>query len=137
MSDSVAAVDVGSGAVRVFVVDDKAPFRAVARLVIDRTPGFVLAGEAQDGEDAVAAAEELHPDLVLMDINLPGMSGIEATRRIVARSPDTLVLLLSTYSSADLPASAATSGAAGYLHKEDFGPGELGRIWERRAAEID
>jgi pilus assembly protein CpaE len=131
MDHPAAAADAGTGAVRVLVVDDQAPFRAVARLVVDRTPGFVLAGEAFDGEDAVAAAEELRPDLVLMDINLPEVSGVEATRRILARTPGTLVWLLSTYSLADLPASAA-SGAAGYLHKEDFGPSELRRIWEER-----
>jgi DNA-binding NarL/FixJ family response regulator len=103
-------------------------------VVIDRTPGFVLAGEAFDGDDAIAATEQLRPDLVLMDINLPAVSGVEATRRILARTPGTLVWLLSTYSLADLPASAAISGAAGYLHKEDFGPSELRRIWQERPA---
>jgi two-component system, NarL family, invasion response regulator UvrY len=67
---------------------------------------------------------------VLMDINLPGINGIEATRQIVAANPDIKVILLSTYRADDLPADAATCGAARYVHKEDFGPAVLRETWD-------
>lgn len=109
----------------VLVVDDQAPFRAIARQVVELTPGFTVAGEAESGEDAVRLAAELAPQLVLMDINLPGISGIEATRQILAAAPATLVVLLSTYGESDLPADALACGAQRYVHKEDFEPGVL------------
>lgn len=117
------------GDVSVLIVDDQAPFRAVARTVVDLVAGFVVVGEAPSGEDAVAMAADLHPDLVLMDINLPGISGIEATRQIMAAAPETVVMMLSTYRADDLPSDAATCGAARYVHKEDFGPAILRETW--------
>lgn len=109
----------------VLVVDDQAPFRAIARQVVQLTPGFAVVGEAETGEDAVRLAVELAPRIVLMDINLPGINGIEATRQVLAAAPDTLVVLLSTYRESDLPADALSSGARRYVHKEDFEPGVL------------
>jgi two-component system, NarL family, invasion response regulator UvrY len=109
----------------VLVVDDQAPFRAIARQVVELTPGFSVVGEAESGEEAVRLAAELGPRLVLMDINLPGISGIEATRQILASAPEVLVVLLSTYRESDLPADALDSGARRYVHKEDFEPGVL------------
>ncbi len=109
----------------VLVVDDQAPFRAIARQVVELTPGFTVVGEAESGEDAVQLAGELGPRLVLMDINLPGINGIEATRQILARDPDVAVVLLSTYRESDLPADALASGARCYVHKEDFEPAVL------------
>lgn len=109
----------------VLVVDDQAPFRAIARQVVELTPGFAVAGEAETGEDAVRLAAELAPALVLMDINLPGINGIEATRQILAAAPATLVVLLSTYGESDLPGDALACGARRYVHKEDFEPGVL------------
>jgi len=117
------------GDVSVLIVDDQAPFRAVARTVIQLAPGFSVVGEAASGEEAVDMAAALHPAMVLMDINLPGIDGIEATRQIVAAAPDTVVIMLSTYRSDDLPSDAADCGAARYVHKEDFGPGILREIW--------
>src|SRR3979409_198163 len=92
------------------IVDDQLPFRAVARTVIGLTAGFEVAGEAETGEEAVALAVARPPALVLMDINLPGINGIEATRRIRAAHPDVAVILLSTYSEADLPDAAREVG---------------------------
>ena len=118
--------------IKVLIVDDQQPFRAVARTVVGLTTGFEVVGEATTGEDAVTLAHDLTPDLVLMDINLPGINGIEATRQIVTATPDTTVLLLSTYRSEDLPGDARTCGAIGYVHKEDLGPETVRERWEHR-----
>lgn len=109
----------------VLIVDDQGPFRAIARQVVELTPGFEVVGEAETGEDAVRMATELRPAMVLMDINLPGINGIEATSRILAQAPTTRVVLLSTYRESDLPADALACGARRYVHKEDFEPGVL------------
>ena len=119
-----------TGVVPVLIVDDQPPFRAVARTVLSVAPGFEAIGEVASGEEAVTAVDEIHPSVVLMDINLPGMNGIEATRRILDAHPDTVVILLSTYDERSLPADAATCGAARYVHKEDFGPAVLREVWD-------
>lgn len=102
------------------IVDDQSPFRIVARMLIALLPGWQVIGEVATGEDAVGAAREGVPDVVLMDINLPGMSGIEATRRILEVVSSVRVLLLSTYRAEDLPADALSCGAVAYLRKEDL-----------------
>jgi len=102
----------------VIVVDDQATFRLAARAVIRRSEGFELVGEAENGVEALALAESVHPDVVLMDINMPEMGGLEATRHIVAGHPGTVVFLCSTYDVNDLPEDARTSGARAYVHKE-------------------
>lgn len=116
--------------VGVLIVDDQAPFRDVARTVVAIAPGFEVVAEAGSGEEAVAAALDRQPQLVLMDINLPGINGLEATRQIVDARPDTIVILLSTYTRDDLPADARDCGAAKYVHKEDFSPMVLRETWD-------
>ena len=111
--------------VSVLVVDDQAPFRRAASTVVALTKGFEMVGEARSGEEAETMVTELSPRLVLMDINMDGIDGIEATRRIKAAHPEVVVVLLSTYSEDDLPAGARTCGAAAYLNKERFGPAAL------------
>lgn len=118
--------------VRVLVVDDQLPFRNAARAVVDRLKGFDILAEAESGEEAVEMVELLHPDLVLMDINMGGINGIEATRQISARHPEVLVVLMSTYELGDLPPAARTSGAAAYVNKDDLGGRVLRRLWEQR-----
>lgn len=115
--------------VSVLVVDDQAPFRAAARLVVRATKGFEVVGEAKSGEEALEAVARLNPQLVLMDINMDGMNGIAATRRITDEHAGTRVILLSTYDEDDLPADARTCGALAYVHKERFGPDILESTW--------
>ena len=137
IEDAMGSPDGSTKTVSVLIVDDQHPFRDVARTVIGMTDGFVVAGEAVSGEEAVAMAGDRHPDLVLMDINLPGINGIEACRRIKAASRSTTVILLSTYSESDLPADARDYGAIEYVHKEDFGPALVQELWERSRADSD
>ena len=92
---------------RVLLVDDQPPFRMAARSLLEADDTYVVVGEASDGESAVALAHSLQPELILMDVRLPGMNGIEATRRILIRDPATIVVLLSTHQVADLPAGSA------------------------------
>jgi DNA-binding NarL/FixJ family response regulator len=120
--------------VGVLLVDDQAPFRMAARAVLRRADGFELVGEASSGAEAIELVDELSPDLVLMDINMPEMNGVEATRRILEGHPAVTVFLCSTYDAADLPTDAPSSGAAAYVHKEHLSPTTLERLWSQRAA---
>jgi DNA-binding NarL/FixJ family response regulator len=131
--EDVSPPDGSTKTVSVLIVDDQLPFRAVARTVIGMTSGFEVSAEAASGEEAIEQVDAHPPDLVLMDINLPGINGIEAARRIRAEHPGTAVILLSTYSEADLPADARDCGALAYVHKEDFGPALVRQLWDGRS----
>lgn len=120
-----------SADVRVFVVDDQPRFLAVATTVVDRTAGFTMVGQAANGQEALDRLPALAPDLVLMDIHMPVLDGVEATRRIVAERPGVVVILLSSYAKADLPDGVLDGGAADYLHKEELAPAMLRDLWQR------
>ena len=119
-----------AASVRVMIVDDQQPFRAAARAVVDRVAGFELIGEVESGEAAVAVCARMAPDLVLMDINMGELDGIEATRQITANDPSICVILVSTYAVDDLPPGARTSGAMAYVNKDELSPRVVRRLWE-------
>jgi two-component system invasion response regulator UvrY len=118
------------GQVRVWVVDDQAAFRRATVATIDATDDFVLAGECATGESAVARIAADGGDIVLMDIHMPGIDGIEAARQICSTRSDVMIVLMSTYDVTDLPAAAADCGAASYLHKEHLSPDTLRHLWQ-------
>jgi NarL family two-component system response regulator LiaR len=110
--------------VRVMVVDDHAIVREGLRTFLGMLPDIELVGEAATGEEALAAAERVEPDVVLMDLVMPGMDGIEAIRLLRARSPQVKVIALTSFSDDDKLYPAIKAGAAAYLLK-DVGPREL------------
>lgn len=115
--------------VRVLIVDDQAPFLRAMSAVIGETTGFEVVGEASSGEEAIVASGALLPDLVLMDVNLPGIDGVEATRRLRGRLSPPVVLLLSTYDEDAGVRFVAECGAAAYVTKSAFGPDLLREAW--------
>ncbi|TMF85487.1 MAG: response regulator transcription factor [Chloroflexi bacterium] len=122
--------------VRVLIVDDQAPFRDAARAVVEATDGFDVIGESSTGEASVDATQQLKPDLVLMDVNLPGINGLDATRRILRDSNGVVVvLLLSTYDEEDYASKAAECGASAYIAKSRFDPERLTAAWATATGE--
>ena len=102
----------------VLIADDQALVRVGLRKVLETEPELAVVGEAVDGEDAAAAARRLRPDIVLMDIRMPALEGIEATRRIVRAHPDTRVLILTTFGLDTYVYDALRAGASGFMLKD-------------------
>ena len=117
--------------VRVLIVDDQEPFRSAARMVVEMSDGFEVAGEAQSGEEGVELASELEPDLVLMDVYLPGIDGLEATRQITAVDGAPRVLVMSTHESEEFAEAALAAGAIAFVPKSQFGMDELESAWSK------
>jgi DNA-binding NarL/FixJ family response regulator len=103
--------------IRVLLADDQALVRAGLRLILDAEPDIEVAGEAGDGGEAVEAALAAAPDLVLMDVRMPGMDGIEATRRLLAARPATRVVMLTTFDLDEYVVESFRAGASGFLLK--------------------
>jgi DNA-binding NarL/FixJ family response regulator len=110
--------------IRVLLVDDQHLIRAGLRMLCDSAPDLSVVGEADNGRDAARLAEQTLPDVVVMDLRMPGVDGITATSRIVAQRPSTRVLVLTTFGDDDHLYPALTAGACGFLLK-DAAPAEL------------
>jgi len=112
--------------VTVLTVDDQAVFRRVARSLIAATPGFVQVGEAASGREALRLAADVTPDLVLLDVAMPGLDGVETARQLAGVHPGAVVVLISVD---EFPASAATADAAACVRKQDLSTGTLRDLW--------
>jgi DNA-binding NarL/FixJ family response regulator len=124
--------EMGRSSIGVVTVDDHEAFRASIRDVIDATPGFELLGEAASGEAALALVAELSPELVLVDVRMPGMDGFEIARRLRTVRPAATVILVS---SDDVAESVCDScGAAAFVPKRAFGRAALRRVWDEHGA---
>jgi DNA-binding NarL/FixJ family response regulator len=119
-------------AVSIMLVDDQARFRQAMDEMVGAMPGFEMASECSSGEEALREVDAVAPDLVLMDVRMPGMGGVEATRRITERYPEIVVILISA-EDADmcLPDSARACGAAEFVRKQDLRPGCIADLWSR------
>ena len=116
--------------VTVLTVDDQAVFLGAARELIDATEGFEELGQATSGAEAIAMSAELHPDLVLLDVRMPGMDGIETARRLLAADPAVVVVLISLEPVADAPPWLSAVPAAAYVRKQELSPSALRRVWD-------
>ena len=103
--------------VRILLADDHSMVREGTRQLLEQVPGFTVVGEAGRGDEAVERTVELRPDVVVLDLRMPGVNGIEATRQIAARAPETKVLIVSAYNDEDYVVEALRAGATGYLLK--------------------
>jgi two-component system, NarL family, invasion response regulator UvrY len=115
--------------VRVIAVDDQEVFRRVARQLIAATEGFEQVGEAASGGEALALAARVHPDLVLLDVRMPGLDGVETARRLATVVPGAVVVLISLDGIADLPSSIVLAGAEAHVRKQDLSPQRLRELW--------
>jgi len=110
--------------IRVVIADDQALVRSGFRLIVEGRPDLEVVGEAEDGAQAVALVEELRPDVILLDIRMPNLDGIEATKQIVASGSRTRILVLTTFDLDEYVYGAVRAGASGFLLK-DVRPNEL------------
>jgi DNA-binding NarL/FixJ family response regulator len=115
--------------VRVVIVDDQLPFRRAAQAVVESTDTFEVVGTFETAEQGLAAVDDLRPDLILMDVNLPGIDGVEASRSLRRQHPDIMVILLSSYDEAEFADLTQDCGAAAYVPKSTFGPDRLEETW--------
>ena len=116
--------------VRVLAVDDQAVFRRTARSLIAATPGFEQVGEAASGPEALELASELRPDLLLVDVRMPGMDGLETARRLSEVDPSAVIVLISLDPVPELPASIESVGARAHLRKQELSTRTLRAVWD-------
>lgn len=119
--------------VAVMTVDDQALVRAAVRDVISATPEFELVGEATSGAEAIVMFGELQPDLVLVEVRMSDIDGIETTRRLRAGRPDAVVVLISLEDLSDIAGEVERSGAVAFIRKQDLCPRLLTSVWAARA----
>jgi DNA-binding NarL/FixJ family response regulator len=117
-----------TGAIRVLLVDDHALLRAGMARLLDLADDVTVVGGAANGTQALEMAATLRPDVVLMDLSMPGMSGVEATRRMLTARPDTAVVVLTSFADPDLVLDAVEAGAVGYLLKDDEPDNVVGAV---------
>jgi CheY-like chemotaxis protein len=122
--------DTTARSVRVLVVDDEPMVRTLLRLLLDRDERFEIVGEATDGREAVMAASHTQPDVVLLDLLMPRMSGHDALPILRREAPDAMVLVLSSLSAVDEEAAALGGGAHAFLEKSAMGPGLTTVVYE-------
>jgi DNA-binding NarL/FixJ family response regulator len=115
--------------VRVVTVDDQPVFREAARALIERTPCFALVGEADEGVAALELVRQADPDLVLIDVRLPGLDGIEVSRRLSSEDPGRVIVLVSSTDTRELSMLARSCGAAALLRKHWLTPRLLRGLW--------
>jgi DNA-binding NarL/FixJ family response regulator len=111
------------------VVDDQPAFRRAARAVIEATEGFEQVGDVASGPEALRDADELEPDLVLMDVSMPGMDGIEAARRLKDAHPGLVIVLVSLQDLKDVGAVVPSCGAVAFVRKRELRPDTLRALW--------
>jgi len=121
--------------IRVLLVDDHAVVRKGLRALFEREPGIEVIGEASDGEEAVRSVGRLRPDVILMDLEMPGIGGIEATRQISAEQPETRIVILTSHAAEEDVFPALKAGASGYLLKHSAPDDVLRAIRQAHAGE--
>lgn len=124
------AVTAAGGRVRVVVVDDSAPARAAIGEVVAEVDEFELVATLASGEEALEALPYLAPELVLLDIRMKGIDGVETCRRIVETELDAVVVLVSALTGPELPGDVHSCGAAAVIDKAEVSPGRLALLWE-------
>jgi two-component system, NarL family, invasion response regulator UvrY len=123
--------------VRVLTVDDQQVFRRVAHDVIEATAGFDPVAEASSGEQALELAAGLDPDLILVDVRMPGMDGLETSRRLSESQPSAIIVLITIEDPEEVSSSPAECGADALVRKQEFSPAKLRALWREHGVRQD
>jgi DNA-binding NarL/FixJ family response regulator len=113
---------------KILVVDDHDLVRATIRVILTKDSNVTICGEARDGNDAIEKAKELHPDIVLMDVTMPGMNGLDATREIKQLLPKTKIIIVTQHDSREMMRQSLDAGAAAYIVKSRLAADLFGAI---------
>lgn len=127
--------DEGTVSIRLLIADDHTLVRSGLRSMLQREPGIEIVGEARDGREAVEFCRSLEPDLVLMDVRMPEMDGLEATRTIKRQYPAIVVLMVTMHENRDYMLEALKAGAAGYVLKDASRDELISAVWHAVDAE--